>query len=49
MSWLSCIISNVALALLLALSAWFVQRRLRQSMRLPSPVARSISSLRCAD
>ena len=30
MSWLSCIVSNVILALLLALAAWFVQQRLKQ-------------------
>jgi beta-lactamase regulating signal transducer with metallopeptidase domain len=29
MPWLSCIISNVVLASLVALSAWFVQRRMR--------------------
>jgi bla regulator protein BlaR1 len=31
MPWLSCIISNVVLASLVALAAWFVQRRLRWS------------------
>jgi len=30
MPWLSCIISNVVLATLVALAAWFVQRRLRR-------------------
>src|ERR1700680_4977608 len=30
MPWLSCIISNVVLASLLALTAWFVQRWLRR-------------------
>lgn len=30
MSWLSCILSNVVLASLLALAAWFVQRQLRR-------------------
>jgi bla regulator protein BlaR1 len=30
MPWLSCIVSNVLLALLLALAAWFMQRCLRQ-------------------
>ena len=30
MSWVSCIISNIVFALLLATLAWFVQRRLRQ-------------------
>ena len=30
MSWLSCIISNIVLALFLAMFAWFVQRWLRQ-------------------
>ena len=29
MPWLSCIVSNVILALLLALAAWFIQRKLR--------------------
>jgi beta-lactamase regulating signal transducer with metallopeptidase domain len=31
MSWLPCIVSNVVLASLVALTAWFVQRRLRMS------------------
>ena len=30
MSWLSCVVSNVLLALLLALAAWFMQRWLRR-------------------
>jgi len=30
MSWLSCVVSNVFLALLLALAAWFMQRCLRR-------------------
>ena len=30
MSWLSCIVSNIVLALVVALAAWFVQRRLKR-------------------
>ena len=38
MPWLSCVISNVFMAAMLALTAWFVQRRLQRHCRRPHPL-----------